>query len=258
LNKNPINAIVDSGADLSVITTPLAKKLGLKITLGGKDTIVTVDGQRRNVHGNVTAAKIQIQDKLVPIDLLVVDSNRDNLLLGMDWIMTHKANLLFTEMKLEFQMQGRKFRIPITVEYTAPRIHFIETPQHEPHEYESYMIENLSPKGRDNISAKKSKTSENNNTITKEPKSNIPKYILVVLYDHEGIKMSLRTDWDKPIYNMWQTPGGKVEKGETSMQAALRELKEETGIKARDWDLKYLFNNNKYNTDVYLCRMQDH
>src|SRR5215208_2409587 len=81
---------------------------------------------------------------------------------------------------------------------------------------------------------------------------------MIVLYDHKGLKMSQRIDWDKPMYNMWQTPGGKVEEGETSKQAALRELKEETGIQATEWNLKFILNDPKYDTDVYICRMMDY
>ena len=32
------------------------------------------------------------------------------------------------------------------------------------------------------------------------------------------------------MYNLWQVAGGKVEQGESSKQAAIRETKEETGL----------------------------
>ena len=53
-----------------------------------------------------------------------------------------------------------------------------------------------------------------------------PTYVLNILYNHEGIYLSKRLQKDKPMYNLWQVAGGKVEKGESSLQAVLRETKE--------------------------------
>ena len=38
---------------------------------------------------------------------------------------------------------------------------------------------------------------------------------------------------------MWQSPGGKVEKGESSIQAVRRETLEKTGIHLGEKDVKY-------------------
>ena len=54
--------------------------------------------------------------------------------------------------------------------------------------------------------------------------------------------------------NMWQSPGGKTD-GEPSIEAALWELKEETGLVAEPEDLKFLINDPNYNCDVYTLRV---
>src|SRR6266498_1122727 len=54
--------------------------------------------------------------------------------------------------------------------------------------------------------------------------------------------------------NMWQSSGGKTD-GEPSMEAALRELEEETGLVAESEDLKFLINNLNYNCDVYTLKV---
>src|SRR6266545_5921001 len=54
--------------------------------------------------------------------------------------------------------------------------------------------------------------------------------------------------------NMWQSPGGKTD-GELSMEAALRELEEETGLMVEPEDLKFLINDLNYNCDVYTLKV---
>jgi 8-oxo-dGTP pyrophosphatase MutT (NUDIX family) len=44
---------------------------------------------------------------------------------------------------------------------------------------------------------------------------------------------------DKPWGGMWETTGGAVQAGETSLQGAVRELFEETGLKAEPCKLEY-------------------
>ena len=54
----------------------------------------------------------------------------------------------------------------------------------------------------------------------------------VVLTDGQGrVFAGQRADMDTPA---WQMPQGGIDKGETPVEAALRELREETGVRKRD------------------------
>ena len=90
---------------------------------------------------------------------------------------------------------------------------------------------------------------------------NNPTYVLNIIYiineNNIGIYLSRRTQKSKEMYNMWQSSGGKVEKGESSAQVALRETLEETGIQLKENDIKYLFNDARFNCDVYVTQLRE-
>lgn len=58
-------------------------------------------------------------------------------------------------------------------------------------------------------------------------------------YKDNGIRLLLVHPTDKPWMGAWSIPKGTVKKGENLLQAALRETREETGIRIlRSWILK--------------------
>ena len=59
------------------------------------------------------------------------------------------------------------------------------------------------------------------------------------------------------MYDLWQSPGGKVEKGETSAQAAIRETFEETDLQIREEEMGYLLNDPNFNCDVYITKLNE-
>src|SRR6266542_1859655 len=78
------------------------------------------------------------------------------------------------------------------------------------------------------------------------------KFVMVIVHDRDGVRMSLR--YGKVMNNMWQSLGGKTD-GEPSIEAALRELEEETGLMAESEDLKFLINDPNYNCNVYTLKV---
>jgi len=99
---------------ISVCTKSLAVKLGLKWTkLTETTNMVTVNGQKSLTLGIVKNAQLKIMDVLVPINIHIVDSTKEKLLIGSNWFSKYKADLILTKNKLKFEAQERKFEVKI-------------------------------------------------------------------------------------------------------------------------------------------------
>ena len=59
------------------------------------------------------------------------------------------------------------------------------------------------------------------------------------------------------MYLNYQVPCGKVEKGETSIQVAHREVYEETGLSIPHKRFKFLINDPDFDCDMYVCKLKD-
>ncbi|WP_435191288.1 NUDIX domain-containing protein [Streptomyces sp. bgisy126] len=59
----------------------------------------------------------------------------------------------------------------------------------------------------------------------------------VVAVTDDGRVLLIKRGW-APYENHWALPGGHVDEGETGLQAAVRELEEETGVRVAEDDLR--------------------
>ena len=75
--------------------------------------MVTVNGQKSPTLGIVENAQLKIMDALVSINIHIVDSTKEELLIGLNWFSKYKTDLILTENKLKFEAQGRKFEVKI-------------------------------------------------------------------------------------------------------------------------------------------------
>tara|TARA_A200000159_G_C7304663_1_gene331783 strand:+ start:688 stop:1104 length:417 start_codon:yes stop_codon:yes gene_type:complete len=74
----------------------------------------------------------------------------------------------------------------------------------------------------------------------------MPYASLIILFNEEGRVLLLRRSQQVDSYpGLYGFPGGKIEEGETSVDAAVRELYEEASLKIRPADLVYVFTMNK-------------
>jgi 8-oxo-dGTP diphosphatase len=84
----------------------------------------------------------------------------------------------------------------------------------------------------------------------------------VVILTPDGHALLIERDWP-PYEGAWALPGGHVDRGETSLDAAVRELFEETGVRVKPADLRQIGTfdrpdrdpRGRYVTVAYLARV---
>jgi len=86
IKGTPMRAVLDTGANVSIVTLPVVKKLHLIMGMPDGSKIVAMNQTKKNVIGIVRDASLSIQDARVSVNLLVIEASEDNLLLGTDWI----------------------------------------------------------------------------------------------------------------------------------------------------------------------------
>ena len=77
-----------------------------------------------------------------------------------------------------------------------------------------------------------------------------PGAIVVIVDDRQRLLILKRPDLPIWARCKWALPGGKVEKGETPLEAAIRETKEETNLDV--WDLTHIPKYSKSDVDFYV------
>ncbi|OLY79262.1 hypothetical protein AYI68_g6672 [Smittium mucronatum] len=84
-------AIIDTGAACSVITKPLLEKLGIGADYNSNQVIITADGNRHSTYGHVVDVPIEISSYTFNADLLIMNQDKDVLILGVDWLKSHNG-----------------------------------------------------------------------------------------------------------------------------------------------------------------------
>ena len=98
----PMRAVLDTGANVSIVTLPVVKKLCLTMGMSDESKIIAVDQTKKNVIRILRDAPLSIQDARVLVNLLVIKTPENNLLLGTDWMDRYQADLFFYKKELRF------------------------------------------------------------------------------------------------------------------------------------------------------------
>ena len=114
INREPIIAVVDSGAATSIITDTLLNNLGYNIARSSKLIIVTANGHRVRALGAVDNLPIQLNNTIIASTVNVISSKDNVLILGNDWLKKVQAVINYNEQMVTIQHRGRVIKIPLT------------------------------------------------------------------------------------------------------------------------------------------------
>ncbi len=97
----------------------------------------------------------------------------------------------------------------------------------------------------------------------KSPKAKVPHHRIVVgiVSDADGNVLIARRPNTVMLGGLWEFPGGKVEPGESDIEALRRELREELGVEIDDirafTSLKHAYSHFKISMEAYHCTISD-
>jgi len=84
---------------------------------------------------------------------------------------------------------------------------------------------------------------------------------LIAAFNRDGDILLLKRPDDVHCGGLWSFPGGKVEGGETALESAERELKEETGLRGEGWlhlgDTAHTYEDRRLNFELFACLCPD-
>jgi hypothetical protein len=134
---NPIETILDSGAAAYIISTTLASKLNIKPDKSSDILVVTADGKRKRSLGIITSVLLILQEVKFSVDLQMIESTQDTLLLGINWFKAFNARIYFDQDKLKVKIDGQTIESPIKcIEEAKPFFRILaNTAESEEEEY---------------------------------------------------------------------------------------------------------------------------
>ncbi|MBW3596318.1 MAG: (deoxy)nucleoside triphosphate pyrophosphohydrolase [Planctomycetes bacterium] len=85
--------------------------------------------------------------------------------------------------------------------------------------------------------------------------------IAIAVVEHEGRFLIGQRPAGAALAGLWEFPGGKVEAGETAIEAAVRECREETGLEAEvigEYPPHvHRYEHGAVNLRFFVCRLRD-
>ena len=120
LNQKPYQAIIDSGASISMIAHKVVQDLGLKIEQASTSLIISATGTSARPLGIIRDLPVEIDGATVPITVEVVPATSYSLLLGNDWSKKIEASYNWKNECYSFRWKNKKHTISTSYESNQP------------------------------------------------------------------------------------------------------------------------------------------
>src|SRR6266540_5381142 len=98
--------------------------------------MVTIDGQKQGIVGELDEVDVYIADARTTINMYIVGSITKTLLLGINWIMKYRSDILGSIKKLRFVYQGKPMEVDLFTQ-RPPAVVYQTSEGHSMDEYES-------------------------------------------------------------------------------------------------------------------------
>ncbi|RHZ55366.1 hypothetical protein Glove_416g36 [Diversispora epigaea] len=112
VNGYTVPATIDSGAATSIIARNTMEQLGFDIEEATNCKIISVNGEKTESLGKIKDFPVEINDKVIPINMEVMETGAYHILLGNDWMM--KAGASYDWSKQELTLNWRNQVIKTT------------------------------------------------------------------------------------------------------------------------------------------------
>ncbi|GJT17889.1 putative reverse transcriptase domain-containing protein [Tanacetum coccineum] len=113
LNDHYATTLFDSGADYSFVSTTFVPLLGIEPSeLGFSYEIEIASGQLVEIDKVIKGCKLEIDGHVFDIDLIPFGNGSFDVIIGMDWLSNHKAEIIFHEKVVRIPLvDGKVLRV---------------------------------------------------------------------------------------------------------------------------------------------------